>query len=397
MLSLPETVASGVRRALGGREGFVALHEPTIGAREKALVDDCLDSGFVSSVGQYVDRFEAQLAEYLGVDHVVAVVNGTAALHVALLLAGVRPGDEVLMPTLTFVATANAAHYCGAIPHFVDSDAASLGMDPLKLDGYLTDLLRYVGGSWINRKTGRRIGAIVPMHTFGHPVDMDRIHALADRYQLPVVEDAAEALGSRYKGKMTGSLSLLAALSFNGNKIITTGGGGAIATNDAELAKRAKHLTTTAKVPHRWAFGHDAIGFNYRMPNLNAALGCAQLARMDGFIVRKRALADQYREVFSEVEGVRFFTEPDYAQSNYWLNALLLDGSFRDQRDAILACTNDHQVMTRPPWTPMHQLPIYAKSPRMEDLSVAEDLACRLINLPSSPFLCSAIEPTRIG
>ncbi len=384
---LPEDIAEKMRNVLQGNEGFTSLHEPTIAAREKELVNDCLDSGFVSSVGKYVDLFERLLADFLGVRHVVEVVNGTAALHASLLLAGVKPSDEVIVPTLTFIATANAVSYCGAIPHFVDSDETTLGLDPLKLGDYLVDFLVQKGDGWVNSKTGRRISAIIPMHTFGHPVDMDKLNAVAERYNIPVVEDAAESLGSRYKGRMTGGLSLLAAISFNGNKIITTGGGGAIATNNTVLAKRAKHLTTTAKVPHRWEFRHDAIGFNYRMPNLNAALGCAQLERMGDFLANKRELATRYRDAFCGVEGVRFFTEPDYAESNYWLNALLLDKEVQYQRDQLLSYTHDHQMTMRPVWIPMHQLPIYADCPRMEDLSVTESLSCRLINLPSSPFL----------
>jgi len=387
LYSFPGEILQVVRQVLGEPQDFVALHEPTIAAREKELVNDCLDSGFVSSVGKYVDRFEQQLADYLGVKHVVAVVNGTAALHVSLLLAGVEKDDEVIVPTLSFVATANAISYCGAVPHFVDSDEQSLGLGAAKLANYLADILLFDSGRWLNRKTGRRVAAIVPMHTFGHPVDMDAINAVAEKYQLAVVEDAAESLGSRYKGAMTGSLSLLAAISFNGNKIITTGGGGAIATNDSVLAKRAKHLTTTAKVPHQWAFHHDAIGYNYRMPNLNAALGCAQLERMPGFLVDKRKLADKYRQAFLDVDGVRFFVEPDYAESNYWMNAVLLDESVAEQRDQLLSLTNDAGVMMRPVWASLHRLVMYECCPRMDDLSTSESLETRLINIPSSPFL----------
>jgi len=385
----PEKVADTIRNVLAGNEGFLSLHEPTIAAREKELVNDCLDSGFVSSVGKYVDQFEQKLANYLGVKHVVAVVNGTAALHVSLLLAGVEKDDEVIVPTLSFVATANAVSYCGAVPHFVDSDEQSLGLDVAKLSDYLTDIMLPDADRWLNRKTGRRVAAIVPMHTFGHPVDMDALNAVAEKHQLPVVEDAAESLGSRYKGAMTGSLSLLAAISFNGNKIITTGGGGAIATNDTVLAKRAKHLTTTAKVPHRWSFHHDAIGYNYRMPNLNAALGCAQLERIPDFLANKRKLAEKYRQAFRDVDGVNFFVEPNYADSNYWLNAVLLDESVVGQRDEVLSLTNDAGVMARPVWTLLHTLPMYEHCPRMGDLSVSEGLEKRLINIPSSPFLIS--------
>ncbi len=386
-MSLPEKIVETIRSVLAGNEGIVVLHEPTIAAREKELVNDCLDSGFVSSVGKYVDLFEQQLSGYLGVKHVIAVVNGTAALHVSLLLAGVEQDDEVIVPTLSFVATANAVSYCGAIPHFVDVGEHSLGIDPIKLETYLVDTLSFDTGCWLNRNTGRRVAAIVPMHTFGHPVDMDALNAVAEKYQLAVVEDAAESLGSRYKGAMTGSLSLLAAISFNGNKIITTGGGGAIATNNTALAKQAKHLTTTAKVPHKWSFYHDAIGFNYRMPNLNAALGCAQLERMPDFIGAKRKLAAVYAAAFSSQQQVHFVTEPDYAKSNYWLNALVLDQAVAEQRDEILSLSRDAGIMTRPVWALLHKLPMYENCPRMNNLVTAENLEKRVINIPSSPFL----------
>ncbi len=383
----PAKIVTTIQSVLAGNQNFIALHEPTIGDREKELVNDCLDSGFVSSVGEYVDLFEHQLAAYLGVKHVIAMVNGTAALHVSLLLAGIEPGDEVIVPTLSFVATANAVSYCGAIPHFVDADAHSFGIDPIKLEAYLADTLSFDSSHWLNRNTGRRVAALVPMHTFGHPVDMDALNAVAQKYQLPVVEDAAESLGSRYKGAMTGSLSLLAAISFNGNKIITTGGGGAIATNNTALAKQAKHLTTTAKVPHQWSFKHDAIGFNYRLPNLNAALGCAQLERLPDFIDAKRKLAADYAAAFSSQQQVHFFTEPDYARSNYWLNALLLDQAVAEQRDEILSLSRDAGIMTRPVWALLHKLPMYENCPRMNNLITAESLEKRLINIPSSPFL----------
>ncbi len=376
---------TAINKILSGSQYPVSLHEPNLAGREWLLVKDCLDSGYVSSVGEYVNRFERELADYLGAEHVIAVVNGTAALHVSLLLAGVQPGDEVIVPTLSFVATANAVSYCGATPHFVDSNQRTLGLDPAKLSEYFTEILQQKGEHFFNRISDRRIAAIMPMHTFGHPVDMDALNALAEQYNLPVIEDAAESLGSRYKGRMTGTLASLAAISFNGNKTITTGGGGAIVTNDSQLAARAKHLTTTAKLPHRWQIKHDEIGFNYRMPNLNAALGCAQLEQLDGFIKQKRALAAQYKKVFESVEGIRFFQESDFSESNYWLNALLIDEAVFD-RDELLAQLNSAGIMARPVWTLMHELSIYKRSPRM-DLSVAESLARRLINIPSSSFL----------
>ncbi len=380
------TLLATIKAVLADKRLPVALHEPSFSALDQQLLKDCLDSGFVSSVGEYVDHFERQLAEYLGVDHVVAVVNGTAALHVSLLLAGVMAGDEVIVPALSFVATANAVSYCGATPHFVDSEPRTLGLDPIKLDEYLADILQFDGDVWRNRNTGCRVAAMIVMHTFGHPVDMDALNAVAQRYGLPVVEDAAESLGSRYKAKMAGTLADLAAISFNGNKIITTGGGGAIVIRDKNLAARARHLTTTAKISHPWQIAHDEIGFNYRMPNLNAALGCAQLEKLPGFVEQKRQLADAYIQAFSMVEGVSVFQEPEYSHSNYWLNVMLLDEANLVMRNEILALLNNATIMARPVWTLMHKLPMYQACPRM-DLSMAEDLEQRLICIPSSPFL----------
>jgi len=381
--SLPETIVSTLRSLLPEEE-FIGLHEPTFTGNEWTYVKDCLDTGWVSSVGKYVDRFEKELAEYTGVRHAVAVVNGTAALHICLLLAGVMPGDEVIIPALTFVATANAVAYTGAIPHFVDCDARTLGLDPQKLDGYLAEIAEVRDGVCFNRLSGRRIRAVVPMHTFGHPVDLDALTSVCERFNLEMIEDAAESLGSYYKGKHTGNWGKLSAMSFNGNKIMTTGGGGAILTNDSALAKLAKHLTTTAKTPHPWAFNHDMMAYNYRMPNLNAALGCAQLEQLPDFLERKRKLADRYAQAFASVAGVRFISEPEFARSNYWLNVLLLEQA--EERDTVLETTNRHGIMTRPVWTLMHRLPMFLDCPRM-NLSVAEDLEARLVNIPSSSRL----------
>jgi perosamine synthetase len=380
----PATVIKAIRDVIG--HGRVVLHEPHFSGNEWAYLKDCVDSTFVSSVGAYVDRFERELAEVTGADHAVAVVNGTAALHACLLLAGVGRDDEVLAPALTFVATANAIAYCGAVPHFVDSTEETLGVDPVKLGEYLARIGVRREGAWVNGATGRRLAAIVPMHTFGHPVDMDALEAVASEFELPIIEDAAESLGSLYKGRPVGSSARLAALSFNGNKVITTGGGGAILTNDPALAKRAKHLTTTAKQPHAWAFNHDQVGFNYRMPNLNAALGCAQLEQLQGFVASKRALAAAYEAAFAQVPGVSFFREPSFAASNYWLNAILLDEGLAAERDRVLELTNAAGLMTRPAWTLMCDLPMYADCPSM-DLPVARGIARRLINVPSSAGL----------
>ncbi len=379
-------VLNTIQSVIGQRDDFVSLHEPTFVGKEWDYVKDCLDTGWVSSVGSYVDRFETMLAELTGVKRAVAVVNGTAALHVCLLLAGVQAGDEVLLPTLTFVATPNAISYCGAIPHFVDSEEKTLGLDPHKLADYLGGNAELRGDECFNRQTGRRIRAVVPMHTYGHPVDLDPLVEVCERYHLLLIEDAAESLGSCYKGRHTGQWGKLSALSFNGNKVVTTGGGGAILTNDAELGALAKHLTTTAKVPHKWEFRHDLVGYNYRLPNINAALGCAQLEQLPGFLQRKRALAEKYRQAFADVPGIRFFTEPEQSQSNYWLNTLLLDEAGCEKRDELLEITNASGLMTRPTWTLMHKLTMFKECPRM-DLSVAESLERRLINIPSSASL----------
>jgi perosamine synthetase len=376
-------VERAVERDAGARVG---LHEPHFGGNEWTYVKECIDTGWVSSVGSYVDRFEKQLAEFTGVRHAVAVVNGTAALHLCLVLAGVRAGDEVLVPTLTFIATANAVSYCGARPHFIDSNLGNLGVDPARLGDYLREVAEMRNGVCHNRRTGARIAAILPMHVFGLPVDMDAVAAACAPWGIMVVEDAAESLGSYYKGRHTGHSGAIAALSFNGNKVVTTGGGGAIVTNDDALAKRAKHLSTTARVAHQWSFIHDEVGYNYRMPNLNAALGCAQLEQLPGFLQRKRQLAARYQDVFAGIEGVRVLADPPWGQSNFWLNAVLLEGAHASRRDELLAATNAAGLMTRPVWTLMHKLPMYAACPRM-DLGVAEDIEGRLINLPSSAML----------
>jgi perosamine synthetase len=371
--------------------GPVVLHEPYFGGNEWAYVKECLDSTFVSSVGKFVDRFESELAAFTGARHAVAVVNGTAALHVALRLAGVQPGDEVLTPALSFVATANAISYCGAVPHFVDSEERTLGLDPAALREYLRGITEQRGGACINRNTGRVIRAVVPMHTFGHPVDIDGVVAIGSDFNIALVEDAAESLGSTIGGRHTGTFGVIGTLSFNGNKTITTGGGGALLIDDASLARHAKHITTTAKVPHRWEFLHDEVGYNYRLPNINAALGVAQLEQLPVLIAAKRRLFERYRDAFAGVCGVHVVREPANCRSNYWLQALLLDRGAEVARDAILGATNDAGLMTRPTWNLMHCLPAFTDCPRME-LPVATSLERRLVNLPSSAQL--AMEPS---
>lgn len=381
---LSGAVIEVLRGVLSPADGFVPLHEPEFRGRETAYVTDCIETGWVSSVGGYVDRIERDLATITGVGHAVATANGTSALHIALMLAGVTAGDEVLVPALTFVATANAVAYLGARPHFVDSEDRSLGIDADVLETYLQGAARLQDGVCINRRTGAPIRALVVLHVFGHPCDLDALSALAARWNLVLVEDAAEALGSQYRGRHVGGHGRLSALSFNGNKIVTTGGGGAVLTDDPDLARRAKHLTTQAKVPHPWAFSHDAVGYNYRMPNLNAALGCAQLERLDDMLERKRALAARYQAAFAGFPGLRFLAEPDGTRSNYWLNALVLEHP--QARDGLLTALNVAGLMARPVWTLMHRLPMFADSPRAP-LPVAERLEATLVNIPSSARL----------
>jgi perosamine synthetase len=382
--SEPAAIVAAIRSVVGPRS--VLLHEPCFAGNEWAYLKECLDSTFVSSVGKFVDRFESDLANFTGAKHAIAVVNGTAALHVALLLAGVRPGDEVLMPALTFAATANAVAYCDALPHFVDCEERTLGIDPQALRTYLQSSTEVRAGQCVNRVTGRPIRAVLPMHAFGHPMDIEGVLAVARDFHLEVVEDAAESLGSKVGGRHTGTFGLLGTLSFNGNKTITTGGGGAILVNDSALAKRAKHLTTTAKIPHRWEYQHDEVGFNYRLPNINAALGCAQLEQLPGLLQAKRRLFDLYAAAFARVPQVRLVAEPANCTSNYWLQTLLLDEAVCDRRDQVLAATNDAGLMTRPAWTLMHRMAHFSACPRMS-LPVSESLERRLINIPSSAQL----------
>jgi len=381
---LASQVTEAIRSVVGA--GTKALHEPTFSGNEWEYLKECLDSTFVSSVGIFVDRFEHDLAQYTGAKYAVATVNGTAALHIALKLAGVIQNDEVLIPALTFVATANAVTYCNAIPHFVDSEENTLGIDVAKLHRYLFDHTKIVDGQCVNTLTGAIIRAVVPMHAFGHPVDMDVLKDLASEFKLVVVEDAAESLGSTYKGKHTGTLGKLGVLSFNGNKTITTGGGGAILTNNPELARQAKHLTTTAKLPHAWEYRHDEVGYNYRMPNINAALGCAQLEQLPQLLESKRQLFSRYQVAFNKVDGVHLMSEPNGCSSNYWLQTIILNADKSRYRDAVLEATNKAGLMTRPSWVLMNELAQLSNMPGM-DLSGARSLNERVINIPSSANL----------
>lgn len=373
--------AKEVKKMYG--KDFVSLHEPTFDNTEIRNVTDCIETGWVSSVGKYVDQFERDLAEYTGVKRAVAVVNGTAALQIALKIAGVQTNDEVFMPALTFIATANAATYLGAIPHFVDVSKETLGLDPIKLDEHIQTIGVMKDNQLVNKSTGRIIRAVVPMHTFGHPVDLDPLLDVCQKYNLILVEDAAESLGSYYKGKHTGGFGRTAALSFNGNKIITTGGGGAILTNDEALADYAKHITTTAKVPHSWEFNHDEIGYNYRMPNINAALGCAQLQKLDGFIASKRTLTQKYENMLMNNKDAKLYVERQNTESNYWLQTLQLKSGVN--RDTVVQKLNNAGVMARPIWIPLNTLDIFQMCPS-GDLSVTYKLQNEIINIPSSPI-----------
>lgn len=361
----------------------IALHEPNIGQLENELVSKCLASGWVSSVGEYISEFEQGLAKFTNSKHAIAVVNGTAALHLALHSVGVKPGDEVLVPTLSFVATANAVSHCGAIPHFVDSDPETLGLDPLALREHLRANASLRDGELHNTSTGRRIIAVVPMHTFGHPMQIEALIDVAKEFNLVVVEDAAESIGSYVGTTHTGTFGRCSSLSFNGNKTITTGGGGAILTNDSGLAQRIRHLATTAKMPHDYEYIHDAVAFNYRMPNINAALGCAQLSRLDDFLSAKRVLAKKYSEGFSSARSMQFVAEPHGTTSNYWLNTIRLSKPDLSLRDELLVAARASGYMCRPAWNLLHTLPMYESSPRAK-LPVAQNLWQSLINIPSS-------------
>lgn len=366
--------------------GGAGLHEPWFLGREVELVTEAIRSTYVSTIGQFVTRFEGMVQEYTGSKYAVAVVNGTSALHTSLLLTGLRENEEVIIPGLTFIATANAVLYCKGVPHFADVSSKTLGIDSSKLEIYLNEIAEAKGGRCWNKRTGRVIHSIVPMHTLGIPVDLDPLIELAERWNLKVIEDAAESLGTYYKGKHTGTIGLIGVLSFNGNKVVTSGGGGMILTQDEDLAKRARHVTTTAKLAHPWEFIHDEMGYNYRMPNLNAALACAQMENLPLFLNNKRKLYLKYREIFSMIPGLQLVDEPEYGTSNFWLNAVRLEVPSRKVRDQIIQTCHEKKVFVRPLWTLMPDLKFLADLPSM-DLGVARNLIDSVICLPSSPFL----------
>lgn len=356
------------------------LHAPVFEGREWEYVKDCIDTGWVSSIGAYVDRIEQMICERMAATNAIATVNGTTALHALLVATGTGLGDEVILPALTFVATANAVVHAGAKPHFSDIERGTLGLDPVCLDAHLSAIVEMRDGVPFNRDTGSRISAIIAVHVFGHPCNLDGLDRVAKKFNLDLFEDAAESLGSLYGGRPTGVIGRAGVLSFNGNKTVTTGGGGAIVTNDQELGACLRHLTTTAKKPHPWVYDHDAVGFNYRMPNINAALGCAQLELLDRFISEKRALAGWYRDRILPLASVEFIDEAPESRSNFWLNAVLLRDC--NARDSLLEAAHSHGIGLRPAWRPMHELPMYADCPQ-SDMSVTNDICARLVNLPS--------------
>ena len=390
---LVETVLEVIQQVVGvsSDDHPVVLHEPDFrGTKAWSYVKDCLDTGWVSSAGTWVTRFEQQLCDVTGARHSIAVTNGTVALRLALHLVGVRPGDEVLLPPLSFVATANAISHLGAIPHFVDVESTSLGLCPAALTAHLETVAERRDGYVLNKETGRRISAVLPVHIFGHPAEVHHLSQIAHSWGLPLVEDAAEALGSFRGITHCGLYGSVGTLSFNGNKLITTGGGGALITNDDDIAKQARHLSTTAKQPHPWSFIHDAVGWNDRLPNLNAALGCAQLDDLHRRLDAKRVLARLYCEILEQIEGVELIEEPTDSHSNYWLISLRFtadDPYVADvQRTQLLERAHTLGILLRPIWSPLHKLPMYNSSPS-GPLIVAEDQAMRLLNLPSSPQL----------
>ena len=371
----------GFIKEVFGNQEFTPLAVPVFSGNEKKYMEECIDTTFVSSVGKFVDRFENDMAAYAGCKKAVVCVSGTNALHMSMMLVGVERDDEVLTQALTFIATCNAISYIGAHPVFIDVDKSTMGLSPAALKEWLVKNAEIKNGQCYNKNTGRRVKACVPMHTFGHPVRIEEIANLCEEYHIELVEDAAESIGSLYKGKHTGTFGKVGAISFNGNKTITTGGGGMMLFNDEALAAHAKHLTTQAKVPHRWEFRHDHVGYNYRMPNINAALGCAQLENLDKFIESKRQLALEYAEFFKKVDDIQFFTEPEDTFSNYWLQAVILKD--KDAQQAFLQQTNDNGVMTRPIWELMNRLPMFEHCEN-DGLENTIWFADRVVNIPSS-------------
>ena len=367
-------------RSVYKTDSFIPLHEPRFSGNEKKYLNECIDSTFVSSVGKFVDEFENKIASYTGAKYAIATSNGTSALHISLLISGVESGDEVISQPLTFVATCNAISYCNASPVFIDVDKDTMGMSPIALESFLKANTTVKNQQCVNKSTGSIIKACIPMHTFGHPCRIKEIQRICKEWHITLVEDSAESLGSYYKNKHTGTYGELGIISFNGNKVITSGGGGCIITDNEVFAKKAKHMTTTAKEPHKWKYTHDMIGYNYRMPNINAALIVAQLEQLDGFLKSKRLLANDYKEFFQDSD-IEFATELENSKPNYWLNAIILRD--KEQRNLFLDTTNSKGVMTRPIWTLMNKLPMF-KDSQCGDLTNSEWLEQRVVNIPSS-------------
>lgn len=366
---------------LYGTDEFISLHTPLFVGNEKKYLNDCIDTTFVSSVGKFVDRFEEMVVEYTGAKKAVVCVSGTNALHMAMLLVGIERNDEVLTQALTFIATCNAISYIGAHPVFIDVDKETLGLSPDAVRTWLTKNAVIKEGQCYNKHTGRRVKACVPMHTFGHPVRIKELATICNDWHIELIEDAAESIGSFYEGQHTGTFGKVGVISFNGNKTITTGGGGMLLFQDEELGKFAKHLTTQAKVPHRWEFVHDHIGYNYRMPNINAAIGCAQMENLERYVENKRETAEKYKDFFRNIPDITFFTEPENCRSNYWLNVVLLKD--RQAQQEFLEYTNDHGVMTRPVWQLMNKLEMFegCETDGLENTRWVEE---RIVNIPSS-------------
>ncbi len=367
-------------RSVYKTDSFIPLHEPRFLGNEKKYLNECIDSTFVSSVGKFVDEFENKIASYTGAKYAIATNNGTSALHISLLISGVESGDEVITQPLTFVATCNAISYCNAAPIFIDVDKDTMGMSPVALEAFLKENAIIKNQQCVNKSTGNIIKACIPMHTFGHPCRIKEIQSICKEWHITLIEDSAESLGSFYGNQHTGTFGELGIISFNGNKIITSGGGGCILTNNKDLAKKAKHITTTAKEPHKWNYAHNMIGYNYRMPNLNAALIVAQLEQLNGFLKNKKMLADKYKYFFQSID-INFVTGLNGFKPNYWLNAIVLHN--KKERDLFLDETNSQGIMTRPIWTLMNKLPVF-KDCQSGGLINSEYLEQRVVNIPSS-------------
>ncbi len=376
---LNEEIVEFIKELYPSKE-FIPLHAPEFSGKEKEYVMETIETTYVSSVGKFVDRFEEMMQDYTGSKYAIAVVNGTAALHMALMLANVKQGDMVLTQALSFIATCNAISYIGAEPVFIDVDKENLGLSYNALNDYLKNNVHIKDGNAYEKQTGKKIAACVPMHTFGFPCEIDKIVELCNAYFIPVIEDAAESIGTKYKGKHTGTFGLLGTFSFNGNKTITCGGGGIIVTDNESIAKLAKHLTTQAKVPHKWEFVHDHIGYNYRCPNLNSALACAQLERLDSIILNKRVTASDYQQFFEKI-NIKFTKEPENSYSNYWLNSIMFENEF--QKNEFLEYANSNGVMSRPIWALMTELPMF-KHCKHDGLENSIEIGAKLVNIPSS-------------